>query len=181
MTDANRGRSITATSADTREGGAEAFASWCQLRLRRSLRLAAAILRDESAAEDAVQDALLRAWVGWPRLRDRSQLDAWLDRIIVNSCRDSLRRANRASRSTRMLRFDDEVFEPSDRRIDELRQAITRLSPEHRVVVVLRYLDDLSVTEIAQRTGRREGTVKSRLHYALRALRAAYDAAERKE
>jgi RNA polymerase sigma-70 factor (ECF subfamily) len=62
---------------------------------------------------------------------------------------------------------------------DALRRALTLLTPEHRTVVVLRHLEGYSIGDIAARTGEREGTVKSRLHYALRELRAAYDAAER--
>ncbi|MGC8633881.1 MAG: sigma factor-like helix-turn-helix DNA-binding protein [Candidatus Limnocylindrales bacterium] len=53
------------------------------------------------------------------------------------------------------------------------------LSPDHRAVVALRYLGDYSLDEIAARTGQRAGTVKNRLHYALRALRAALDAEAR--
>jgi RNA polymerase sigma-70 factor (ECF subfamily) len=62
---------------------------------------------------------------------------------------------------------------------DALRGALAGLSPEQRVTVVLRYYGDLSLEEIAERTGERLGTVKSRLHYGLGALRAAYDAASR--
>lgn len=60
-----------------------------------------------------------------------------------------------------------------------LRDALGRLTPDHRVVVVLRYLLDMPIDAIAERTGTPGGTVKSRLHHALRELRAAYDAAAR--
>jgi RNA polymerase sigma factor (sigma-70 family) len=157
---------------------AEAFAGWARQRLRDSYRLAVAILRDEAAAQDAVQDAVLRAWIAWPRLRDRSRLDPWLDRIIVNCCRDRLRREARDSQGMWALRPDGHDPQ-SDPRADALRQSMERLSPDHRIAVTLRYFDDLSIEEIARRTGCREGTIKSRLHYALLALRAAYDATER--
>ena len=62
---------------------------------------------------------------------------------------------------------------------DRLYQALAGLDVDHRIAVVLRYIDDLSPAEIARRTGDREGTVKSRLHYALRQLRANLEAAER--
>ena len=62
---------------------------------------------------------------------------------------------------------------------DALRGALAGLSPDHRLIVVLRYYGDMSLEEIADRTGERLGTVKSRLHYGLSALRAAYDAASR--
>jgi RNA polymerase sigma-70 factor (ECF subfamily) len=156
----------------------KAFSGWARQRMPQAYRLAVAILHDETAAEDAVQDAVLRAWAAWPRLRERSRLDAWLDRIIVNCCRDRLRRQARTSHLIRELSLVGDG--PDSDRQYALRQAMTQLSPDHQIAVTLRYFDDLSIEEIAERTGCRQGTVKSRLHYALSALRAAYDATERK-
>jgi RNA polymerase sigma-70 factor (ECF subfamily) len=62
---------------------------------------------------------------------------------------------------------------------DVLNRALAALDAEHRIAVVLRYVAELTPTEIAARTGTREGTVKSRLHYALRRMRAALEDAER--
>ncbi len=62
---------------------------------------------------------------------------------------------------------------------EALQDSLNELSPEQRTVIVLRYFGDLPLEAIADRTGERLGTVKSRLHYALAALRAAYDAADR--
>jgi RNA polymerase sigma-70 factor (ECF subfamily) len=62
---------------------------------------------------------------------------------------------------------------------DALHGALARLDADHRITVVLRHVEGLSPAEIAERTGTREGTVKSRLHYALRELRAALEAGER--
>jgi RNA polymerase sigma-70 factor, ECF subfamily len=172
------GRGGEGQMASAHDERADAFAGWVRQTMPDSYRVAVAILRDEAAAQDVLQDAVLRAWVAWPRLRDRSRLDAWLERIIVNCCRDRLRKEARNSRAIRALRLDshDPQLNP---RIEALRQAMERLSPDHRIAVTLRYFDDLSIEEIARRTGSREGTIKSRLHHALRALRAAYDATER--
>ncbi len=163
---------------DWRDERASAFAEWARQRMPRSYRLAATILRDEAAAQDVVQDAVLHAWESWPHLRDRARFDAWLERIIVNRCRDRLRRDARARRSARVVELPAQGS-PGDARAEVLREALARLSPDHRIVISLRYFEDLSVAQIAERTGVREGTVKSRLHYAQQALRAAYDAAER--
>ena len=98
-----------------------------------------------------------------------------------SSCCDRLRQRRRI----RVLSMDDalEKETPDDlSRLperDALRRAIDRLSPDQRTVVVLRYFADLTLEEIADRTGEPLGTVKSRLHYARQALHAAYDAAER--
>lgn len=159
-----------------------AFDRLTDQRLLRAYRLATFVLRDASDGEDAVHDAAVLAWTRFDELRDRSLFDAWFDRIVINVCRQRLRR-----RGVRPLNMDVSPVVPladgasgrAER--DALRRALDRLTPEHRAVVVLRHLEGYSIGEIAARTGEREGTVKSRLHYALRELRAAYDAAERGE
>jgi RNA polymerase sigma-70 factor (ECF subfamily) len=157
-----------------------AFERLTDQRLLRAYRLATLVMRDASAAQDAVHDAAVLAWTRFDDLRDRSLFDAWFDRIVLNVCRQRLR-----ERRVRPLVVDatpevalaDGASSRAER--DVLRRALSRLTPEHRAVVVLRHLEGYSTSEIAARTGEREGTVKSRLHYALRELRAAYDAAER--
>jgi len=157
-----------------------AFQRLTDQRLARAYRLATLILRDATEAEDAVHDAAVLAWTRFDELRDRDRFDAWFDRIVVNACRQ--RRRGPQVRTLSMP-ASHEVPQPdgaSDRAEREaLRRALDRLTPEHRAVVVLRHLEGHSISEIALRTGEREGTVKSRLHYALQAVRAAYDAAER--
>jgi RNA polymerase sigma-70 factor (ECF subfamily) len=157
-----------------------AFERLTQSRLDRAYRLAAALLGDPDEAQDAVHDAAEQAWDDVLRLRDQTRFDAWFDAIVVHRCRDRLRR-----RRVRPL----VLVEPPDRpgsdpsagygERDALAHALEGLDADHRIVVILRFGADLTVAEIAQRTGEREGTVKSRLHYALRQLHAAYDAAER--
>jgi RNA polymerase sigma-70 factor (ECF subfamily) len=71
-----------------------------------------------------------------------------------------------------------DAFGAADDR-DALRAALAQLDPEHRIAVVLRHVEGLTPAEIAERTGTREGTVKSRLHYALREMRATLEAGER--
>jgi RNA polymerase sigma-70 factor, ECF subfamily len=157
-----------------------AFERLTDQRLLRAYRLATFMLRNASDGEDAVHDAAVLAWTRFDELRDRSLFDAWFDRIVINVCRQRLRR-----RAVRPLVLDVAPVVPladgtsgrAER--DALRRALSLLTPEHRAVVVLRHLDGYSIGDIAARTGEREGTVKSRLHYALRELRAAYDAAER--
>jgi RNA polymerase sigma-70 factor, ECF subfamily len=158
---------------------AAAFTELTDHHLDASYRLAALLLGNIADAEDATHDAAVLAWQRWPSLRDPERFGAWFQRILVNVCRDRMRRH-------RLRRI---VPESEDRRsVDPfeghaertaLRDSLDRLTPEHRVVVVLRFFADLTIDEIADRTGERSGTVKSRLHYALSELRAAYDAADR--
>jgi RNA polymerase sigma-70 factor (ECF subfamily) len=158
----------------------QAFERLTDRRLLQAYRLATLVMRDPAEAEDAVHDAAVTAWTRFDELRDHDRFDAWFDRIVVNACRQRLRR-----RVLRPVAVADPPEVPladgatvrAER--DVLRRALERLTPEHRAVVVLRHLEGYSTSEIAERTGEREGTVRSRLHYALRELRAAYDAASR--
>jgi RNA polymerase sigma-70 factor (ECF subfamily) len=168
-------------SGDVESERAALFARLADGQLMRSYRLAALLLASNTEADDAVQDAAVIAWERFADLRDRDRFAAWFQRILVNACRDRLRRRGRV----RLLQL---VAAPPDMSPDAsagyaereaLRGALAGLSHEHREVVVLRYFADLSLEEIAERTGERAGTVKSRLHYGLQALRAAYDAAAR--
>lgn len=150
--------------------------------LDRAYRIARVILGDPIEAEDATHDAALVAWRRFAELREPARFEAWFGRILVNACRDRLRARRRLPISVEAnwvgpLR-DARSADPADAivRREILRNAIRSLSPEHREVVVLRYYADLTVDQIAERTGARAGTVKSRLHYALRRLRADVDA-----
>ncbi len=166
-------------AADARR---EAFVRHLQASLDQSYALAAAILGDRAEAEEATHDAVCHAWAGIDGLRDPDRVEAWFTRILVNACRDRLRR-RRVRPAGVALDGDAAGFateDAYDRLVtdDELGQALRRLSPDHRAVVVLRFWADLPIEEIAARTGDRAGTVKSRLHYALSNLRAAWDRAD---
>ncbi len=142
-------------------------------------RMACAVLRDRTEAQDALQEALFKAWRHWPSLRQPEQAAAWFYRIVVNECRQRLRRRGREILVDVLPeRAGPDEFDRSGER-DALRQALVQLTPDDRLVLVLRFYADLTIDQIADRTGSRIGTVKSRLHRAVRALRAAYDAAER--
>jgi RNA polymerase sigma-70 factor (sigma-E family) len=155
-----------------------AFAKLIARELPAAYRTAAILLGDHAEAEDATQDALVRTWQHWGRLRDTDHAGAWFGRILVNVCRDRLR--TRRNAAVRWLAIDPTGEDAGDGGEREaLWQAIGELGPDHRIVIVLRYYLDLPLEAIAERTGAPIGTVKSRLHHALEALRAAYDAQER--
>ena len=165
----------TLTIDGDRSPGATWFRSLGERELDRAYRLAGYILGDGREAEDATQDALARAWDHRSSLRNVQSAQAWFDRILVNVCRDRLR--GRGSR-VRWLSLDGEagqVVDPVASAIasDSVLRAIAALDADHRIVVVLRYWADLQLDAIADRLGVPVGTVKSRLHYALRDLRRA--------
>ena len=154
------------------------FRSVGTLQLDRAYRLAGFILGDAREAEDATQDAMLRAWHQRDSLRDLHKAQAWFDRILVNVCRDWLRR--KRPRIGWLGGEDDgadlpPTVDPFLGLIarDAVLRGMTKLEPDHRIVLVLRFWADLSVDAIAERLDIPAGTVKSRLHYAMRDLRTA--------
>lgn len=152
--------------------------------LDRAYRTARIILLDAIEAEDATHDAALSAWRRFGELRDPERFEAWFGRILVNACRDRLRGRRRLPISIEVVPVGSLERgwspDPGERAgtSEVLREALRQLRPEHREVIALRYQADLTVDEIALRTSTRPGTVKSRLHYALRHLRTSVEAAE---
>ena len=146
-------------------------------RLGDSFRLARAILLDDGEAEDAVQEAGLTAWRKRRSLRDPASFGAWFDRILVNQCRDQLRRRRRTVRIAAPPVGREPIADPPETGTDpDLDQALAALDLDHRVVVVMRYWQDRTVDDIAARVGIPSGTVKSRLHHAMQQLRASLEA-----
>ena len=170
----------TAESLAWRRQRMEAFTFLDDARLLQSYRLATLILRDQDEAEDATQEAIVRAWSSWGTLRDRSRFDAWFDRILVNVCRNRMRH----TRTIHVVALDDSLHLPTADAHGAtiarlaLEPAFARLKPDQRIIVVLRFWRDLSVDDIAERLGVPAGTVKSRLHYALKSLRGAIESSE---
>jgi RNA polymerase sigma-70 factor (ECF subfamily) len=164
-------------------GREEAFRALANRRLESSYRLARAILHDPADAEDATHDAIVTAWRKWPSLREPRRFDHWFDRILVNTCRNRLRSRVRRGRSVWQDEEADRMVDPlrSLGEREAVRAAIGALSADHRLVVALRFYRDLTIPEIAELVGARPGTVKSRLHHALRRLHDHLDRADVRE
>lgn len=160
-------------------GDQGAFEAVVRLSADRLYAIAYRILRDPDAADDAMQEALVEAWRELAMLRDSARFDAWVNRLLVRVCYRTARRERDHSAKLRQIRVtpisDDEQIATVARR-DELDRPFLRLSPEHRAVVVLRFFEGLSVAEIAETLGIPVGTAASRLHYALREMRAELEA-----
>jgi RNA polymerase sigma-70 factor (ECF subfamily) len=162
-----------------RRGDHDAFTELVGASIARLGAAARLILRDPDLARDAVQDAYLRAWRDLPGLRDPDRLDAWLHRLTVNACLDTIRRRRRRVievELTSMLPVSvtDDAVRIADR--DQLERGFRRLSIDHRAVVVLHHYLDLPLEEVADVLGVPLGTVRSRLHRAMQGLRAALEA-----
>ncbi|MCA1570951.1 MAG: RNA polymerase sigma factor [Chloroflexi bacterium] len=157
-------------------GDRDAFAALAAPRLDLLFATAALILRDRSRAEDAVQEALVRAWRDLRSLRDPERLDAWLRRLLVNACRDESRRGRRHESNIRLMPDHDRPTSDSSGELadrDAIDRGLKLLSTDHRAVVVHHYYLGLSLSEIADALDIPVGTAKSRLHHARLALRAA--------
>jgi RNA polymerase sigma-70 factor (ECF subfamily) len=157
-------------------GDPDAFAALAAPRLDRLFATASLILRDRGRAEDAVQDALVRAWRDLRSLRDPGRFDAWLRRLVVNACRDQSRRHRRHEANIRLLPDHDRPTADASGTLadsDAIERGLAELSTDHRAVIVHHYFLDLSLPEIADALGIPVGTAKSRLHHARIALRAA--------
>jgi RNA polymerase sigma-70 factor, ECF subfamily len=158
-----------------------AFLALADEHLDRAYGLARAILRDPAEAQDATHDAIVQAWRKWDTLRDRERFEAWFDRILVNICRNRLRSSRRHTTDISAevaLVSGDHADHAVDRQA--LGASIAALSPDHQVVVAMRFYLDLPLSDIATRLGVPAGTVRSRLHYALRQLHEAIGAADTK-
>lgn len=163
-------------------GDHEAFTLLAGRSADRLFATATLILRDRSLAEDAVQEALVRAWRDLPTLRDPSRWDAWVRRLTVRACYDEARRGRRRPPTLTLLpEHDRPVADASaglaDR--DRLERAFVRLSAEHRAAIVLHHHYGLPLPEIAEALDIPLGTAKSRVHHARLALRAALDIDDR--
>lgn len=121
------------------------------------------MLHSDADCADAVQEALIRAWQKRGTLRDTDKFKPWMMRILVNTCKDMLRKRSR--RQFVPLTEETAVSEPPTAPVP-LREAIDLLKPEMRVVVILHYLEGYSVADVAQVLRIPTGTVKSRLKKA---------------
>ena len=162
-----------------RNGDREAYADLVRVRGDRLFGIAQRILRDVDRTEDAVQDALVIAWRDLPGLRDPDRFDAWLRRLLVRSCISEARRERRLTARLQVLPIElasasNDYVSVVDR--DELERGFRRLPPEQRAILVLRHFVGLDTAEIAETIGIPPGTVRSRLHHAHRAMRAALEA-----
>ena len=162
-------------------GDHDAFAALIGNATNRLYAMACLILRDSDRAEDATQEAIVRAWRELPRLREPGKFDAWLRKLTVNACFDEARRVHRRAEVSLVRLSDRTTADPSGAYVehDRVDRACRRLPFDQRTVLVLQHHFDLSHTEIADTLGIPVGTVKSRIRYGSAALRASLDADDR--
>lgn len=154
-----------------------AFEALMAPRLNRAFRTASAILGSEADAHDVVQEAFVATWRHLPKLRDRTRFDAWLNKMIVNRCRDALRRRRRSPEVALndALNLHSEDASDAAAGMAALTSAFERLSVAHRHLLVMHHLHRVPVADLARELGIPEGTAKWRLHAARAALTRALE------
>jgi RNA polymerase sigma-70 factor (sigma-E family) len=160
-----------AADPDVISGGGEDFSAFVMSRWPGLVRLAFGLTGDRCAAEDIAQATLARAFVAWRRVRRADDPDAYLRRILVNT----------SNRRFRRRRVAEEPGDPPETAVEgpadmvgeraALLAALRQLPPRQRAVVVLRYWEDLTDTQIGAALGCSPGTVRSQLSRALARLR----------
>ncbi|WP_379133379.1 RNA polymerase sigma factor [Paenibacillus sp. sgz500958] len=132
--------------------------------------IAYSYMRSESDALEVLQEATCRAWIKRRSLKDPSRFTPWLIRIVLNCCKDELKRRKRTLTSEPQ-RFESGVMElASDNKLD-MAQALEQIKPKYRQVLVLKYYRDMTLTDIAEVLEKPEGTVKTWLNKGLKQLR----------
>jgi len=164
-------------------GDVEAFSELTAGGIDRLYAVARLILRHDEQAADAVQDALLQAWLDLRSLRDPDRFEAWLHRLLVRACyRAAKRRRDRQTFEISVASTADPVTLDAQRDVairDQLDRGFRRLSHEQRAVIVLHHYLGLSLVESAEVLRIPLGTMQSRLSRATQVMRAALDADDR--
>ncbi|MBB6732526.1 sigma-70 family RNA polymerase sigma factor [Cohnella zeiphila] len=151
------------------KGDDDSFAELIRADDRRLYRIAYAYLRNESDALEAIQEATCRAYVQLRKLREPRFFHTWFIRILIRCCIDEQKRKKRTvplsdlpEPLARDLRLEEKL---------QLDMGIAGLKPNYRHIIVLKYYEDMTLTDIAKLLKKPEGTVKTWLNKALKELR----------
>jgi len=155
--------------SQSKKGDKSAFTSLVEIYQSRLYRTAYGMLGNSQDANDAFQDCILKAYMSIDSLKYDYYFKYWINRILINSCNDILRRKKK------VVYMEDVGITGSSEYYDittlDIRISLQKLEPKYRNIIALRYYQDLSYEDIAEVLNCPLGTVKSRLNYALKKLR----------
>ena len=154
-------------------GDEAAFYQMINSHKRRLYHISYSYLHNEADALEALQEAVCRAWSKRGSLRNPDLFVPWLIRILINCCVDEQKRRRRVVPYEEIDRPDPFVM-VSDSKVD-LERALERMKPKYRHVLVLRFYEDMTVAEIAKVLDCPVGTVKTRIHQALKLLKRSIE------
>ncbi len=167
---------VTADSPQTSPPGEAApqplpaFERLVELHQRRITRLVQRLLGWSGDVDDVIQEVFVSAWRGLPKFRGQSGIETWLMRIAINQCRRHRRRSLLRMAFQRRLALQWRPLESAadplaqDERLARVRQAVRKLPPRYREVIVLRYLEGLEVDEIMRLLALSRSAADVRLH-----------------
>jgi len=157
------------TSYGSRKISENEFTRMLEPLLERGAAYACSILKSREDAEDALQEAVIKAYLNFERYLPSYSFKSWLFAILRNSCMDQFRKR----KNTQTINFNDPSLSLAAKddhaileRKNEIAWALSRIPPDHREILELKYFADLSYKEIAEILGIPGGTVMSRLHSA---------------
>ncbi|WP_421384428.1 sigma-70 family RNA polymerase sigma factor [Bacillus salacetis] len=154
-----------------KKGDDEAFYQLITVHKMQLYRIALSYLRNEHDALEAIQETTFRAYKGLKRLREPQYFSTWLTRILMNYCRDQLKKNKRMILDDSFLQEAEGPEEVSSLEIEE---AILQIEEKYRRVIILKYLEDMKIEEIAATLKHPQGTIKTWLHKGLLALRKQF-------
>jgi RNA polymerase sigma-70 factor (ECF subfamily) len=164
---------ILMVPATARVADAEAsFDTLLSAQRRRLYGVAFSILRDHAEAEDALQDAMLKAWRSWDSVRDESARRTWLMRICVNHCINRRRGLRRLGVGASPRKDEPAIPDPRfEGRLVDLDRSYRKLSPKQRAAIFLHYHHGYSIDECAELMSCRAGSVRTHLARAVVSMR----------
>lgn len=151
-------------------GDEEAYYRLVSMHRRRLYGIAYGYMRSEGDALEMLQEMTCRGLIKCHKLRDPGAFIPWLIRILIHCCMDELKRRKRSIQLTEHHMADQITEMKEEDRLD-LEKALDRLKPNYRHVLILKYYDDMTVTEIARVLERSEGTIKTWIHQGLKQIR----------
>ncbi|WDH84770.1 sigma-70 family RNA polymerase sigma factor [Paenibacillus urinalis] len=160
-------------AAKSRDGDEEAFIERLHVDKHRMYSIAYSYMRNEADALDAVQETVSRVWAKRKTLRQPEYFTTWVIRILIRVCMDERKKRKRELPSgTEEMDISTKVAVAGDpaQKID-MENLVTALPPKYRMVIVLKYYRDLTITEIAELLDRPDGTIRTWLNKALKMMR----------
>ncbi|MFC0215623.1 sigma-70 family RNA polymerase sigma factor [Paenibacillus chartarius] len=154
-------------------GDDEAFHALISMDRERLYRIAYAYLRNEIEALEALQETTCRAYMKLRKLKEPRYFHTWLIRILINYCIDEQKRCRKTMPLTHPAEQPVHETPALDAKLD-MELAIERLPPKYRHVIILKYYQDMTLTDIAELLEKPEGTVKTWLHKALKQLKGDF-------
>lgn len=155
---------------EAQKGDNHAFYQLMQMHKERLYRVSYAFLRNEQDALEAIQETTCRAYLKLTQLKQPAFFSTWLTRILIHCCIHEQKRQQRWNMEDRDRELADSRVDHTDDRL-LLQDAMAKLSPAQRQIIILKYFEDLTIREIATLLDHPEGTIKTWLHKALGALR----------